>query len=53
VLGTPCLAESIAFYVDLLGFRVSDYWRPGDDDVVFLHCNPRHQSVALVAAPAP
>lgn len=54
VLGTPALAESERFYTDVLGFRVSDYWRPGgDDDVVFLHCNPRHHSLALVPAPAP
>ena len=53
VLGTPNLAESIHFYTQVLGFRVSDYWRPGDDDVVFMRCNPRHHSLALVAAPKP
>lgn len=51
VLGTPRLADSIDFYTNQLGFRVSDYWRPGDDDVVFMRCNPRHHSLALVAAP--
>jgi 2,3-dihydroxybiphenyl 1,2-dioxygenase len=50
VLGTPRMAESIDFYKNLLGFRVSDYWRPGDDDVVFMRCNPRHHSLALVPA---
>lgn len=53
VLGTPNLEESIDFYTQVLGFRVSDYWKPGDDDVVFLRCNPRHHSLALVAAPEP
>ena len=51
VLGTPTLAESVEFYTNVLGFRVSDYWKPGDDDVVFMRCNPRHHSLALVAAP--
>jgi 2,3-dihydroxybiphenyl 1,2-dioxygenase len=51
VLGTPRLAESVDFYTNALGFRVSDYWKPGDDDVVFLRCNRRHHSLALVAAP--
>jgi len=53
VLGTPNVAESIHFYTQVLGFRVSDYWKPGDDDVVFLRCNPRHHSLALVAAAEP
>ena len=51
VLGTPDMAECVDFYTNLLGFRVSDYWRPGDDDVVFMRCNPRHHSLALVPAP--
>ncbi len=51
VLGTPNLAESVDFYTNLLGFRVSDYWKPGDEDVVFMRCNPRHHSLALVGAP--
>ena len=53
VLGTPALQASVDFYTDVLGFRVSDYWRPGDDDVVFLRCNQRHHSLALVPAPEP
>lgn len=50
VLGTPNLAESVDFYTNLLGFRVSDYWKPGAEDVVFMRCNPRHHSLALVGA---
>lgn len=53
VLGTPAAAESVAFYTDVLGFRVSDYWQPGGDDVTFLRCNRRHHSLALVPAPEP
>lgn len=53
VLGTTNPAASVAFYTGLLGFRVSDYWRPGQDDVVFLRCNPRHHSLALVPASEP
>lgn len=53
VLGTPNLSASIDFYTTVLGFRVSDYWKPGDDDVVFLRCNPRHHSLALVGANTP
>lgn len=53
VLGTPHLPESIDFYTNVLGFRVSDYWKPAQDDVVFLRCNPRHHSLALVYAPEP
>jgi 3,4-dihydroxy-9,10-secoandrosta-1,3,5(10)-triene-9,17-dione 4,5-dioxygenase len=51
VLGTPHMTACVDFYTNLLGFRVSDYWRPGDDDVVFMRCNQRHHSLALVAAP--
>lgn len=28
VLGSPELAQSVAFYTGVLGFRVSDSWRP-------------------------
>ena len=50
VLGTPHIAEMVDFYTNVLGFRVSDYWRPDDRDVVFLRCNARHHSLALVPA---
>ncbi len=53
VLGTPNVAESIEFYTKVMGFRVSDFWRPGDQDVVFLRCNARHHSLALVPAEEP
>ena len=47
------MADSVEFYANTLGFRVSDYWRPGDEDVVFMRCNPRHHSLALVPADEP
>jgi len=50
VLGTPAGPASVEFYTGVLGFRVSDVWRPGGAEVVFLHCNPRHHSLALVPA---
>lgn len=54
VLYTPSLNESVGFYRDLLGFRVSDLTemrvRGGQIPVAFLHCNPRHYSVALIEA---
>jgi 2,3-dihydroxybiphenyl 1,2-dioxygenase len=53
VLGTPDVAQMVDFYTKVLGFRVSDYWRPGDQDIVFLRCNARHHSLALVPADAP
>lgn len=53
VLGTPHLAQMVDFYTNVLGFRVSDYWRPDGQDVVFLRCNARHHSLALVPADEP
>jgi biphenyl-2,3-diol 1,2-dioxygenase len=48
---------SLSFYRTLLGFRISDYieiQRPGGRPamgMVFLHCNPRHHSLALMQMP--
>ncbi len=53
VLGTPHLADTLAFYTDVLGFRVSDFMHGGSADVAFLRCNPRHHSLALVPASEP
>jgi len=41
---------ALAFYRDLLGFRISDFIRT-PVTAYFLHVNPRHHSVALVQAP--
>nr|BAB78765.1 2,2',3-trihydroxybiphenyl 1,2-dioxygenase [Terrabacter sp.] len=50
--------EYLAFYIDLLGFKVSDIIieevAPGAvADLIFLHCNPRHHTVALGDMPFP
>ena len=50
------LDESLRFYVDLLGMRVSDYidfdLKPGTRvTAAFLRCNPRHHTLALVSVP--
>lgn len=37
--------ESVRLLTDALGFRISDYI----GTMVFLHCNPRHHSIALQA----
>lgn len=47
-----------AFYRDVLGFRTTDYIHldlaPGlHTKATFMRCNPRHHSLALVAAPLP
>jgi 2,3-dihydroxybiphenyl 1,2-dioxygenase len=42
--------EALAFYRDLLGFRISDYLRT-PIRAYFLHVNRRHHSIALVEAP--
>ncbi len=41
---------ALAFYRDLLGFRISDFIR-GPLTGYFLHVNPRHHSLALFEAP--
>lgn len=48
----------VDFYVNLLGFRVSDYIRqelaPGIvADAAFLHCNGRHHTVGVASMPVP
>lgn len=55
VLATRDLSAMERFYVDVLGFAVSERLatRVGPLDVrgVFLHCNRRHHSMALLALP--
>jgi 3,4-dihydroxy-9,10-secoandrosta-1,3,5(10)-triene-9,17-dione 4,5-dioxygenase len=53
VLGVPDVEGTVDFYTRVMGFRVSDYWKPGPTDVVFARCNPRHHSIAFVSAPDP
>jgi catechol 2,3-dioxygenase-like lactoylglutathione lyase family enzyme len=46
-LASPAIAEQVAFYEHVLGFRVSD--RMGDV-FVWLRCNQEHHTVAVVEA---
>jgi len=50
------LDESLHFYRDLLGLRVSDFTDVrtpnGTLRLAFLHCNARHHSIAFIEAPA-
>jgi biphenyl-2,3-diol 1,2-dioxygenase len=54
---THSLDLSLHFYRDLLGFRTSDVVSlatpVGRVRAAFLHCNPRHHSIAFIEAPAP
>jgi len=48
VLHVERIDEMMAFYRDILGFRLSDYFlRPYQ--LYFLHVNPRHHSIAFAA----
>jgi len=49
VLIVPDLERGLAFYRDVLGFKVSDTIDTGAH-LVFLHCNPRHHTLALAEA---
>lgn len=53
VLAVPDLARSVGFYIDTLGFRVSDRVRLGPAYALFTHVNPRHHSLALLPARGP
>lgn len=58
VLAVRSARDSLAFYRDLLGMRLSDRvaieLMPGRSvEVTFLHCNPRHHTLAFVEAPLP
>ena len=50
------LAEMEAFYIDRLGLRLTERIDtrvgPIKVDGAFLHCNPRHHSLALIAVPS-
>ena len=40
--------RSARFYTDVLGFRLSDYIYWSEVEATFLHCNPRHHTLALM-----
>jgi 2,3-dihydroxybiphenyl 1,2-dioxygenase len=43
--------KSFQDFYSLLGFRVSDYISMGPAAATFLHCNPRHHTLAFVEVP--
>lgn len=50
VMMVPDLDQGMSFFVDTLGFLESDHIEAGMS-LRFLHCNPRHHTVALSAVP--
>ena len=50
LITVPRIDAALAFYRDLLGFRISDFIR-APVAAYFLHVNARHHSLALVEAP--
>lgn len=57
VLFVPDEASAITFYQQGLGFLLSDHINMGPAEqkikLTFLHCNPRHHTLALVPVPVP
>jgi 2,3-dihydroxybiphenyl 1,2-dioxygenase len=58
VMATGDMEKSLRFYVDGLGFRLSDtidmnFGGGMKVTMAFMHCNPRHHTLALVPVPAP
>jgi extradiol dioxygenase len=57
LLYTRDLDRAVSFYRDLLGFRISDLDEVatphGKVRLAFLHCNPRHHSIAFMETAAP
>ena len=51
VMITPAFDAARAFYIELLGFKESDSMVLDGMQLQFLHCNPRHHSLALATGP--
>ena len=49
VLHVENLDQTVKFYRDVLGMKISDFIR----NLAFFHCNPRHHSLALIESKAP
>lgn len=43
------LQQTLDFYMQVMGFHISDYIAWDDNDAVFLHCNARHHTLAVMA----
>lgn len=48
VLVTKNRGKAAHFYQEVLGFSVTDYIAWNELDAIFLRCNPRHHSLALI-----
>ncbi len=57
VIAAKDVERSVRFYCDLLGFRISDFIEMKIGSMgftmAFLHCNPRHHTLALIPLPLP
>lgn len=51
VLLAENLDQTMEFYTGVLGMKVSDWVQQGDARLGFLHCNPRHHSIAFAQRP--
>jgi 3,4-dihydroxy-9,10-secoandrosta-1,3,5(10)-triene-9,17-dione 4,5-dioxygenase len=51
VMVTPAFDAARAFYIEQLGFKESDSMVLDGMQLQFLHCNPRHHSLALATGP--
>ncbi len=49
-LNTPCIDQTVAFYTDFLGFRISDWI---EDRMAFLRCGRRHHVIVFSRAEYP
>lgn len=49
VIWVADLQAGVKFYTDVLGFKVSDTMAWDDNEAVFMHCNKRHHTIALMA----
>src|ERR1700678_445498 len=50
-LFSDAAAKVVEFYTERLGFRLSDTIDLGVAEGIFMHCNPRHHSVAVASIP--
>ena len=57
VLSAPDEAAATGFFMEALGFNLSDHVLLGPEGrqlrLTFMHCNPRHHSLAIAPVPAP
>ena len=51
VFAVDDLQSTMDFYTNLLGMKVSDYIHMGPVTLGFLHCNPRHHTLAFAQVP--